>query len=99
MMTIGMLARCAFATPVTASVRPGPAVTMATPGCPVTRAQPSAACAAGLLVAHVDHADALVEAAVVDRHHVAAAEREHERHVLGAECSGYDPATVDVSHS
>ena len=44
--TIGMLARQAVATPVTASVSPGPAVTIATPGCPVTRAQPSAACAA-----------------------------------------------------
>src|SRR5438132_2638360 len=33
-------------TRVTASVSPGPAVTIATPGCPVTRAQPSAACAA-----------------------------------------------------
>jgi hypothetical protein len=41
-----MFARHAVATPVTASVSPGPAVTIATPGCPVTRAQPSAACAA-----------------------------------------------------
>ena len=36
----------AVKTPVTASVRPGPAVTTATPGRPVTRDQPSAACAA-----------------------------------------------------
>ena len=46
MITSGMLARYAVATPVTASVSPGPAVTIATPGWPVTRAQPSAACAA-----------------------------------------------------
>ena len=35
-----------------------------------------------LLVTDVDHADALVEAAVVDRHDVPAAEREHVRHAL-----------------
>ena len=39
----------------------------------------------GLLVAHVDDADALVEAAVVDRHHVPAAEGEDEGDVLGAQ--------------
>ncbi len=36
----------AFATPVTASVTPGPAVTIATPARPVVRAHPSAMCAA-----------------------------------------------------
>ena len=94
MMTIGMLARYALATPVTASVSPGPAVTIATPGWPVTRAQPSAACAADLLVAHVDDADALVEAAVVDRHDVPAAEREDVRHALLLERARDDPSSV-----
>lgn len=38
MQIIGMPARCAFATAVTTSVTPGPAVTAQTPGLPVTRA-------------------------------------------------------------
>ncbi len=46
MTIIGMPARCAFATAVTTSVTPGPAVTAQTPGRPVTRAYPSAACPA-----------------------------------------------------
>ena len=53
----------------------------------------------GLLVPHVDHANALVEAAVVDGHHVSTAEREDEGDVLGTQRAGdYLPA-VDVSHS
>ncbi len=44
----------------------------------------------GLLVAHVDDADALVEAAVVDRHDVSAAEREDEGHLLGVQRAGDD---------
>ena len=44
--SIGLSARSALATPVTASVVPGPAVTTAQPGRPVTRAYPSAAWAA-----------------------------------------------------
>ena len=44
--SIGVWARKALATPVTVSVVPGPAVTTATPGLPVTRVQASAACAA-----------------------------------------------------
>ena len=44
--TSGTFAAQAFATPVTASVTPGPAVTMATPAPRVRRAQASAACAA-----------------------------------------------------
>ena len=38
MQIIGIPARCAFATAVTTSVTPGPAVTAHTPGRPVTRA-------------------------------------------------------------
>ena len=44
--SMGLSARKALATPVMASVVPGPAVTTAQPGRPVTRAYPSAACAA-----------------------------------------------------
>ena len=44
--TSGLAAAHAFATPVTASVTPGPAVTIATPTPRVSRAQASAACAA-----------------------------------------------------
>ena len=44
--TSGLCAAHAFATPVTASVTPGPAVTIATPTPRVSRAQASAACAA-----------------------------------------------------
>ena len=36
-----------------------------------------------LLVAHVDDTNALQPAALVDRHHVAAGEREHDVHALG----------------
>lgn len=46
MRSMGDSARNAFATPVTASVVPGPAVTTAQPGLPVMRAYPSAAWAA-----------------------------------------------------
>ena len=47
-----------------------------------------------LLVAHVDDADALVEAAVVDRHDVPAAEREDVRHALLLERARDDPSSV-----
>ena len=47
-----------------------------------------------LLVAHVDHADALVQAAVVDRHHVSAAEREDVGHALLLERARDDPSSV-----
>jgi hypothetical protein len=46
MTTMGIPARWALATAVTTSVTPGPAVTAHTPGRPVTRAYPSAACPA-----------------------------------------------------
>src|SRR5213080_3764811 len=81
MTTIGMLARQAVATPVTASVSPGPAVTI-DPRLSGDARPAVGGVRRGLLVAHVDDADALVEAAVVDRHDVPAAEREHEGHAL-----------------
>ena len=43
MTRTGLLARYAFATPVTPSVTPGPAVKIATPGVRVHLAHPSAA--------------------------------------------------------
>ncbi len=43
MISTGTQSRYAFATAVTTSVTPGPAVTIATPTRPVVRAQPSAA--------------------------------------------------------
>lgn len=43
MNSVGMQSRYALAMAVTQSVKPGPAVTTATPVCPVVRAQPSAA--------------------------------------------------------
>ena len=46
MTTIGLDAWYAFATAVTTSVTPGPAVTTATPGLKVMREYPSAACPA-----------------------------------------------------
>jgi hypothetical protein len=46
--------------------------------------------ARGLLVAHVHHADAHVEAAVVDVLDVAAAEGEEVRHALALELLGYE---------
>jgi hypothetical protein len=44
--TIGIESMKAVAMPVTAFVTPGPLVTSATPGLPVARAYPSAACSA-----------------------------------------------------
>ena len=46
MATTGMESMYAVAMPVTRLVAPGPLVAMTTPVLPVTRAQPSAACAA-----------------------------------------------------
>ena len=99
MMTIGTLARCALATPVTASVRPGP-------GGHQRHARPAGDARVavggvrrGLLVPHVDDADALVEAAVVDRHDVAAAEREDEVDALFGEGARDDLSTVKLCHS
>ena len=46
MATIGTESIAAVATPVTAFIMPGPTCTSSTPGLPVARAYPSAACAA-----------------------------------------------------
>ena len=46
MITIGIESMYAVAIPVTALVAPGPEVTSTTPGFPVARAYPSAACVA-----------------------------------------------------
>ena len=59
MTIIGMPARCALATAVTTSVTPGPAVTAHTPGPPGDARVAVGGVAGGLLVAHVDDADAL----------------------------------------
>ncbi len=93
-----MFARHALATPVTASVSPGPAVTTATPGWPVTRAQPSAACPAVCSWRVSTTRMPLIETAVVDRHHVPAAEREDVRDALGLESAGDDAAAVQLAH-
>ena len=74
--TTGDCARRAFSTAVTVLVRPGPAVTAATPGIPVRRAVASAAKTAVGLVAHVDDPDPRGARAGQDRRDVPAAERE-----------------------
>lgn len=53
----------------------------------------------GLLVPRVDDADALVDAPVVDRHDVTAAEREHELDALLGEGARDDLSTVKLCHS
>ena len=53
----------------------------------------------GLLVPHVDDADALVDAPVVDRHDVTAAEREDELDALFGEGARDDLSTVKLCHS
>ena len=67
MTRMGTQSRYALATPVTMSVTPGPAVTIATPGRPVVRAQPSAACPGRLLVTRVDQPDLVIEGGLEDR--------------------------------
>src|SRR5262249_27484941 len=52
-----------------------------------------------LLVPHVDDADALVDAPVVDRHDVTAAEREHELDALFGEGARDDLSTMKLCHS
>ena len=53
----------------------------------------------GLLVPHVDDADALVDAPVVDRHDVTAAKREHELDALFGEGARDDLSTMKLCHS
>ena len=98
MMIIGTLARCALATPVTASVRPGPGGHHRHAGPPGDARPAVGGMRGGLFVAHVDDADALVEAAVVDRHHVPAAKGEDERHLLGAQRARHQPSAVNGPH-
>ena len=47
-----------------------------------------------LLVTHINHLDALVQAAVVDAHDVPTGEGEHTLHPGGLQSSGRKPATV-----
>src|SRR4030042_45128 len=54
--------------------------------------------AGGLLVAHVDHADGVVQAAVIDVHHVAAAEGEDAVDALLLEGAGHQLSAVDLGH-
>ena len=98
MTTIGTPARCAFATAVTTSVTPGPGGDRAHAGPPGHARVAVGGVAGGLLVAHVDDADALVEAAVVDGLDVAAAEREEVRRAVALERLGDEPAAVDHAH-
>ena len=76
--SIGLSARNALATPVTASVVPGPAVTTATAGLAGDARVAVGGVGRDLLVADVDDLDALVDAAVVDVDDVAAAEGEDD---------------------
>ena len=48
----------------------------------------------GLLVAQIDHTDALVPAALVDRHHVATGEREHDVDARGGDRAGRQPTPL-----
>ena len=52
-----------------------------------------------LLVADVDHPDAVAEAGVVDRQDVAAAEREDRAHALAGEDAGHQLAPGQVGHA
>jgi uncharacterized protein (DUF39 family) len=55
--------------------------------------------ASSLLVAHVHHADALVEAAVIDVHDVAAAEGEDAVDALLLQGAGDQVSAVDLRHA
>ena len=88
----------ALATPVTASVTPGPAVTIATPGRPVS-ARPSVGhVRRGLLVTRVDHAKAVRAAGRVDRVEMAAVEGENLAYALVLERPYQHLAAVYLCH-
>ena len=84
---------------MTASVVPGPAVTTAHAG-HAGQARPGVGgVGGGLLVADVDDADALVDAAVVDVDDVAAAEGEDRADALRLEGPGHQVAAARVCSS
>ena len=98
MTTMGTPARCALATAVTTSVTPGPGghganARLARDARPAVGGVPG-----GLLVAHVDDADPLVEAAVVDGLDVAPAEGEEVRRSVPLERLGDEAPAVDHAH-
>ncbi len=80
---MGDCARKALATPVTASVVPGPAVTTATPAAPVVRVPGVSGMGGGLLVPHIDDLDSFIDAAGINVDDMAAAEGKNRCHTLG----------------
>ena len=84
----GLSARKALATPVTASVVPGPGGDDGAAGLAGDPRVAVGGVRGHLLVAYVDDVDALVDAAVVDVDDVAAAERVDHLHALRLECLG-----------
>src|SRR5882724_11100919 len=75
MCSTGLSERKAVAIPVTALVQPGPAVVTTQPSLPVSRVTVRGV-SSDLLVAHVDDADAFIDAAIVDVDDVSAAQGE-----------------------
>ena len=97
MTSMGVCARKALATPVTVSAVPGPAVTTATPGLPVTRVQASAACAAACSCR--TSFDAFVEAAVVNVNNVPPAEGKNGLNTLCLQGTGHQMAPTNLGYN
>ena len=88
----------ALATPVTASVTPGPAVTIATPGRPV-RACPSVGhMRGGLLVTGVDYAEVVTRSGRINGIQMSAVEGEDFAYALALERAHKHFAAVDFRH-